>query len=96
MYIMKRIGMTASLKQALAFAFCCLCIFVYSQQASVLGGNAVQAEETECCKNCGSEDNCESGVDWVGMAWEGCYLVRDCDDEIVDCIVYGDYCNCDG
>ena len=41
---MKRNTMTQSLKRALAFALFCLCIFVYSQQTSVLGSTAVAEE----------------------------------------------------
>ena len=84
--------MTQSLKRALAFALCCLCIFVYSQQASVLGSAAVQAEEHECCRSCGSEEECEEGLDWLQWAYEHCTInLR----TPPPCEVSGDYCECD-
>lgn len=89
---MKRKMMVPSLKCALAFMFCCLCIFVYSQQASVLGGNAVQAEKDHCCKHCGSVESCEEGgfFEW---GYEHCDI--DWDVKPPSCEVSGNYCNCD-
>ena len=90
---MKQNKMTQSLKRAFAFALCCLCIFVYSQQASVLGSAAVQGEEHECCRSCGSEEECENGSDNIQKGWEECELDWSQPPPLV-CAVYGDYCDC--
>lgn len=89
---MKRKKMESSLKCALAFMFCCLCIFVYSQQASVLGGNAVQTEEDHCCKNCESVESCKEGADNVQWGYEDCEIDLN---EHPSCQVEGHYCSCD-
>ena len=91
---MKRNTMTQSLKRALAFALCCLCIFVYSQQASVLGSAAVQGEEHKCCRSCGSEEECENGSDDIDKGWEGCELDYFTMPPWIACEVSGDYCKC--
>ena len=88
---MKRNKMTQSLKRALAFALCCLCIFVYSQQASVLGSDAVQGEEHKCCHSCGSVEACNEGLDWLQWAWEYCEINLQTPPL---CEVGGDYCEC--
>ena len=87
---MKRNKMTQSLKRALAFALCCLCIFVYSQQASVLGSDAVQGDEHKCCKSCGSEEACNEGLDWLQWGWELCDINWS---QSPPCVVDGDYCD---
>ena len=92
---MKRKKMTQSLKRALAFALCCLCIFVYSQQASVLGSTAVaQEEEEKCCKHCGSLHGCLGGSVHNQTGWSHCKLIEDEDGNIVGCEVEGKFCNC--
>ena len=93
---MKRNTMTQSLKRALAFALCCLCIFVYSQQTSVLGSTAVaQEEEERCCKHCGSEMGCLSGSETNQSGWSRCRMKYDRDDySIIGCEVKGKFCNC--
>jgi hypothetical protein len=90
---MKRKKMTSSLKRALAFALFCLCIFVYSQQTSVLGSTAV-AEEEQCCKHCGSEAGCLGGSEWLQSAWEDCEMDYDDDYNIIGCEVQGEHCDC--
>ena len=89
---MKRKKMTQSLKRALAFALCCLCIFVYSQQASVLGSDAVQGEEHKCCLSCGSEEECDNGNENLQSGWEHCELFEPPRWPL--CEVSGDYCEC--
>ena len=91
---MKRNTMTQSLKRALAFALFCLCIFVYSQQTSVLGSTAVAEEEEQCCKHCGWEAGCISGTEWLQSAWSHCEMKYDDDYRIKGCEVDGKYCNC--
>ena len=85
---MKRNKMTQSQKRALAFALCCLCIFVYSQQASVLGS---AAEEDECCKSYGSVDEFNNGSENLQSAWEHCHMNWS---QWPPCKVEGDYCDC--
>ena len=89
---MKRNKMTKSLKRALAFALCCLCIFVYSQQASVLGSTAVQGEEEKCCKSCASEETCNEGDDRYQWGWQDCRMLWY--EQWPPCEVEGKYCKC--
>ena len=91
---MKRNTMTQSLKRALAFALFCLCIFVYSQQTSVLGSTAVAEEEHPCCKHCGSEAGCLSGSEWLQSGWDDCDMEYDNNYSIIGCEVTGEYCYC--
>lgn len=88
---MKRNKMTQSQKRTLAFVLCCLCIFVYSQQASVLGS---AAEEDECCKHCGTVTGCLSGSVHNQSGWSGCDLIEDKNYRIVGCEVEGKFCDC--
>ena len=89
---MKRITMTQSLKRALSFALFCLCIFVYSQQASVLGSDAVQGEEEKCCKNCGTVEACNEGDGRFPTGWQDCEI--DWYGMWPPCEVRGDSCKC--
>ena len=91
---MKPVKMTASLKRAIAFAFCCLCIFLYSQQASVSGSNAVQGDETHCCHNCGSVHGCEYGTMWLDQGYPKCFLDRNWFGRVTGCTVEGEQCEC--
>ena len=90
---MKRNKMTQSLKRALAFALCCLCIFVYSQQASVLGSAAVQGEEEKCCKGCGWEEACNEGDERFQWGWQDCEIDW-YSGKWPPCEVKGKYCKC--
>jgi hypothetical protein len=89
---MKRNTMTQSLKRALAFALFCLCIFVYSQQASVLGSAAVQGDEHKCCRSCGSVEACKEGLDWLQWGYEHCEINLHTPPL---CEVSRNYCECD-
>lgn len=88
---MKRNKMTQSLKRALAFALCCLCIFVYSQQASVLGSAAVQGEEEKCCRSCGSVEACNEGLDYLQSGYENCRIDMTWSPP---CRPIGEHCEC--
>ena len=89
---MKRTLFPTSLKCALAFAFCSLCIFLYSLQGPLVGGSTLQAKDDHCCFSCGSVEDCLSGMDNVWEAWETCYIVLSTKQK---CKVGGQYCDCD-
>jgi len=89
---MKRKLIPTSLKCAIAFAFCSLCIFLYNQQGPLSGGDARQAGEDDCCYNCGSVEACENGTDDLMSGFEGCDIDPD---EWPTYQVLGDYCDCD-
>ncbi len=100
---MKQKGRTANLKQrVLAFAFCCLCVFVYSEQTSVLGSDTVQVVAPDkCCKNCGSVGYCLLGTDYFNadysMGFEDCDLILHPDTgDVIGCEVSGEFCGCSG
>ena len=89
---MKRKLIPTSLKCAIAFAFCSLCIFLYIQQGTLVGGDAHQAGEDDCCYNCGSVEACEDGTDDFLSGFKKCWIDLD---EHPSCKVEGDLCDCD-
>jgi len=87
--------LTKSLKQALAFALCCLCIFLFSQQAFVSGDHEARVtDERDCCRNCGSVQACESGTMWFNMGYPECYIDRNWLKKVKGCRVDGNRCEC--
>ena len=89
---MKRTLFPTSLKCALAFAFCSLCIFLYSLQGPLVGGDALQAAEDDCCYNCGSIEACKYGTDDFFEGYRVCKINWE---ESPPCEVQGDLCDCD-
>ena len=93
---MNRKRTTSSLKQAIAFAFCCFCIFLYVQHASGSGSNDTQGTETHCCHNCGTVHSCEVGDMWLDLGFPRCNIDRTWLGVIKGCAVKGDQCECGG
>lgn len=93
---MNRKRTTSSLKQAIAFAFCCFCIFLYVQHASGSESNDTQRTETHCCHNCGTANGCEVGDTWLDLGFPRCELERDESGQILGCHVGGEQCECGG
>ena len=87
---MKRKLIPTSLK--CAFAFCSLCIFLYSQQGPLVGGDAHQAGEDDCCYNCGSVEACEDGTDDFMRGNKDCYIDWR---KSLPCVVISELCDCD-
>ena len=87
--------LTKSLKRALAFALCCLFIFLFSQQAFVSGDHEVRVtDERDCCRNCGSASGCTHGTTWLDAGYQECDLIEDEHGQVIGCKVDGDYCEC--
>ena len=93
---MNRNRKTSSLKRAIAFALCSLCIFLYGQSASGSGSNDAQKTETHCCHNCGSVYSCEVGIMWLSDGFPKCELIENYFGKVTGCKVSGEHCECGG